>query len=144
MRTATATLSSSGWVVMMLCNHCYEPAGQKEPWHPTTKDQRQGEFQDLAVTESNANVSICYKGGVSVYSAGLVTADPLTAALLDGGSFCSSQTFLFVRVPPVISPYLRTHSVPMTRVCPDHADPHSEAGAVLALRRCVTVQGYKK
>ena len=76
--------------------------------------------------------------------AGLVTADPLTAALLDGGSFCSSQTFLFVRVPSVISPYLRTHSVQMTRVWPDHADPHSEAGAVLALRRCVTVQGYKK
>ena len=82
-----------------------------------------------------------------VQGAGLVTADPLTAALLDGGSFCSSQTFLFVRVPSLISPYLRTHSVPMTRVWPGHADdPHSEAGGRVGaapLRYCSRLQKVK-
>ena len=45
-------------------------------------------------------------------SAGLVTGDPLTAALLDGGSFYSTLTFLFVRIPSLISPYLPTYECP--------------------------------
>ena len=79
-------------------------------------------------------------------SAGLVTGDPLTAALLDGGSFCSSLTFLFVRVPSLISPYLHIFlhtSVPMTRVWPDHADPHSEAVGAAPLRYCSRLQKVK-